>query len=186
MQQKIHNSCTFVKQKVNHLSHSVSYAECMENKKLNISWALIEFHLQSMERDQAWLGRELNVGNNVITNWKSRGGAPAARAPELARILGITVSELLGEQGTEVIEKRAPPYVASLINSIFDLYAEGASALTFKILAEIINLMRQDQAVRVQPQSKSSSKSSHQEIKGFAGDPFGSSSNKQLPDKKAG
>ncbi len=142
----------------------------MKNGKLNIPWALIEFLLRSMERDQAWLGRELNVSNSVITNWKNRGGAPAARAPELGRILGITVSKLLGEQETEVIERRVPTYVTSLIKSIFDLYAEGASALTFKILSEIINLVRQDQAGRAQPQSKL--ESNYQEIEGFAGDPF--------------
>ncbi len=46
-------------------------------------------------RKQAWLADQLNVGTNVVTNWKRRGGAPKARAREIATALGCTADELL-------------------------------------------------------------------------------------------
>ncbi|WP_434033566.1 LexA family protein [Cupriavidus sp. a3] len=65
----------------------------MENP--NIPWPLIEEKLRLAGRKQAWLADQLNVGTNVITNWKKRGGAPKARALEIATALGCTADELL-------------------------------------------------------------------------------------------
>lgn len=63
----------------------------------NIPWRIIDAKLSSLGpgHNQAWLARQLNVGTNVIANWRSRGGAPLSRASELARVLGCSTDELL-------------------------------------------------------------------------------------------
>ncbi|MCA7085825.1 hypothetical protein K7G19_19740 [Cupriavidus sp. DB3] len=79
----------------------------------NIPWETIEAKLAMLGETQAWLARSLNVGTNVIANWRSRGGAPLARAVDLARALGCTTDELLllptsarGDKGSRPEEKR--------------------------------------------------------------------------------
>lgn len=61
----------------------------------NIPWPTIEARLSALRHNQAWLARELNVGTNVVANWRSRGGAPVARAPELAKLLRCSLDDLL-------------------------------------------------------------------------------------------
>jgi len=63
----------------------------------NIPWRTIDAKLNSLGpgHHQAWLARQLNVGTNVIANWRARGGAPLSRASDLARVLGCSTDELL-------------------------------------------------------------------------------------------
>lgn len=63
----------------------------------NIPWRTIDAKLSSLgpSHNQAWLARQLNVGTNVIANWRSRGGAPLSRASDLAKVLECTTDELL-------------------------------------------------------------------------------------------
>lgn len=61
----------------------------------NIPWSTLDEHLTRLGKTQAWLARELNTGTNVIANWRSRGGAPLARAAELSKVLGCSTDALL-------------------------------------------------------------------------------------------
>lgn len=75
--------------------------------KTKILWPVVQANLDRLERDQAWLARQLGVHTNVVTNWKQRGGAPASRAWELQRIFDAPVDELLGN-GPDDSPKRTP------------------------------------------------------------------------------
>lgn len=63
----------------------------------NIPWRTIDAKLTRLGHghNQAWLARQLNVGTNVIANWRARGGAPLSRASDLALALGCSTDELL-------------------------------------------------------------------------------------------
>lgn len=74
----------------------------------NIPWPTIEAKLNALGHNQAWLARSLNVGTNVIANWRSRGGAPLARVGDLARTLGCSADELLNESGSRVAKRESP------------------------------------------------------------------------------
>lgn len=65
------------------------------DEKVLIPWNRVEALLVRAGRRQAWLAERMNVSSNVVTNWKSRGGVPAGRAPALARVFGMSVGELL-------------------------------------------------------------------------------------------
>lgn len=75
--------------------------------KTKILWPVIQANLDRLERDQAWLARQLGVHTNVVTNWKQRGGAPASRARELQQIFDTPVDQLLGN-GPDDSLKRVP------------------------------------------------------------------------------
>jgi hypothetical protein len=64
-------------------------------KTRKIPWTAIGDRLVG-KRDQKWLGDQLQVGKNVISNWKARGGAPMENAPAIARAFEISVDELIG------------------------------------------------------------------------------------------
>jgi SOS-response transcriptional repressor LexA len=64
-------------------------------EKSNIPWEIIELRLASMGKRPAWLALQLRTGTNTVSNWKKRGGVPLDRAPEIARILNLTLDVLL-------------------------------------------------------------------------------------------
>lgn len=66
----------------------------------NIPWRTISAKLETLGpgHHQAWLARQLNVGTNVVANWRSRGGAPLSRAAELAAALRCSTDELLSHK----------------------------------------------------------------------------------------
>ncbi len=68
-----------------------------------IPWARVAVLLGRADRTQVWLAARLNIAPNVVTNWKRRGGAPVARARELADVFGVSVAELLGSE--EVVDR---------------------------------------------------------------------------------
>jgi len=50
--------------------------------------------LQSPKFKDADLGRKLNTSGQTIHNWKVRGGIPAARHRDAAKLMGITIEDL--------------------------------------------------------------------------------------------
>lgn len=76
-------------------------------EKPRISWKIIESALARLGKDQVWLGDRLGIGKNAVNNWKGRdNGAPAAYAPKLAPLLGISIGELLGSDDLIDVPKR--------------------------------------------------------------------------------
>lgn len=78
------------------MSHNVcinGYASRMET--MNIPWAVIALKLAALGKKPAWLAVQLRTGTNTITNWKKRGGAPLARAREIADALQCSADDLL-------------------------------------------------------------------------------------------
>lgn len=67
-------------------------------KTKSIPWDVVEGVLAEIKQDASWLRSKLDVGANVITNWKTR-GVPKNRADELASILGTSADFLLQRPG---------------------------------------------------------------------------------------
>ncbi|MGO4154365.1 hypothetical protein [Cupriavidus sp. YAF13] len=79
----------------------------MEENK-TIPWARIAVLLDRTDRSQAWLAERMNVGTNVVTNWKRRGGAPLGRARELSDAFAISLEQLLEQDvGRDELSKAA-------------------------------------------------------------------------------
>lgn len=64
-----------------------------------IPWARIEALMARGARTQAWLAGRLNIAPNVVTNWKRRGGAPVARAQQIARAFSVALDDIVGRGG---------------------------------------------------------------------------------------
>jgi len=62
-------------------------------------WDVIEGALARKKppRDQAWLARELDISEQGVSNWKSR-GVPRAQYERLADILGLTMEQVAGRE----------------------------------------------------------------------------------------
>lgn len=63
--------------------------------------------------------RESGVGNSFINNIESRGQVPSVEKVQLlAQYLGVTVSELLGEDASEISLGPAQPYLVMRYNQL--------------------------------------------------------------------
>lgn len=63
--------------------------------------------------------RESGVGNSFINNIESRGQVPSVEKVQLlAQYLGVTVSELLGEDASEISQGPAQPYLVMRYNQL--------------------------------------------------------------------
>ncbi len=63
--------------------------------------------------------RESGVGNSFINNIESRGQVPSVEKVQLlARYLGVTVSELLGEDASGTSQGPAQPYLVMRYNQL--------------------------------------------------------------------
>lgn len=63
--------------------------------------------------------RESGVGNSFINNIESRGQVPSVEKVQLlAQYLGVTVSELLGEDASETAQGPAQPYLVAQYNRL--------------------------------------------------------------------
>lgn len=62
-------------------------------------WEVIEGAMarRRPQRDQAWLAVQLGIGEQAITNWKTR-GVPKGRYLEIADLLGLTVKQVAGQE----------------------------------------------------------------------------------------
>lgn len=101
----------------------------------NIEWAVIEAKLTAMDKDQAWFTKSMGVGNNVVTNWKAR-GIPRGRAPELARLLGMTTDELFGvEEHRHALQPAE--YLANELSRLVAAYVKADSANRRSIMAAV-------------------------------------------------
>lgn len=87
-----------------------------------IPWPRVAALLRRAGRTQAWLAQRLNVASQVVTNWKARGGVPAARAKDLARALGVGVEGLFAD---EVPAARLSPAGQRLVDRVAELDQRG-------------------------------------------------------------
>ena len=63
--------------------------------------------------------RESGVGSSFINNIESRGQVPSVEKVQLlAQYLGVTVSELLGEDASEISQGPAQPYLVMRYNQL--------------------------------------------------------------------
>ncbi|WP_191397897.1 helix-turn-helix domain-containing protein [Flavonifractor sp. An306] len=63
--------------------------------------------------------RESGVGNSFINNIESRGQVPSVEKVQLlAQYLGVTVSQLLGEDASEISQGQPQPYLVFRYNQL--------------------------------------------------------------------
>ena len=63
--------------------------------------------------------RESGAGTNLINQLENRGSIPSVEKVQLlARYLGVTVSELLGEDASETAQGPAQPYLVAQYNRL--------------------------------------------------------------------
>ena len=63
--------------------------------------------------------RESGVGNSFINNIESRGQVPSVEKVQLlAQYLGVTVSQLLGEDASEISQGQPQPYLVYRYNHL--------------------------------------------------------------------
>lgn len=76
--------------------------------------------------------RESGAGKDFLTNLKKGQSPSLGKAQQLARYLGCTVSDLLGETGTatQVIDERYAPFI--------DLFAELDPAEQTKVVGDML------------------------------------------------
>lgn len=82
--------------------------------------------------------RESGVGNSFINNIESRGQVPSVEKVQLlAQYLGVTVSELLGEDASEISQGPAQPYLVMRYNQLSQAGQEDVMTfLEYKVLQE--------------------------------------------------
>ena len=82
--------------------------------------------------------RESGVGNSFINNIESRGQVPSVEKVQLlAQYLGVTISQLLGEDASELSQGPAQPYLVMRYNQLSPQGQEKVMAfLEFTALEE--------------------------------------------------
>lgn len=82
--------------------------------------------------------RESGVGSSFINNIESRGQVPSVEKVQLlAQYLGVTVSELLGEDVSEISQGPAQPYLVMRYNQLSQKGQEEVMTFVeFKALQE--------------------------------------------------
>lgn len=111
--------------------------------KTKIVWPVIEAHLKRLERDQAWLARQLGVHTNVVTNWKQRGGAPASRAWELQAIFETPVDELLVSESFNSPKRAQKRHLSDIAEALILCVArlDGLGEPAHKLFSNQLSIM---------------------------------------------
>ena len=82
--------------------------------------------------------RESGAGTNLINQLENRGSIPSVEKVQLlAQYLGVTVSELLGEDASEISQGPAQPYLVMRYNQLSQAGQEDVMTfLEYKVLQE--------------------------------------------------
>lgn len=72
------------------------YTEIVKDNKMDFS-EKIEDRLDTLDRNKAWLARQLKVSRQSLSGWLSRGQAPTRYVNKIANILGCSTDWLLAE-----------------------------------------------------------------------------------------
>jgi hypothetical protein len=86
-------------------------------------WTRIDGELVRRHKTWAWLGRAIGASDQTMTNWKLRKKVPPGRYVDLARALGWSVEQLVGEDPTGSVNE---PPVAYAVSQADDALHSGA------------------------------------------------------------
>lgn len=83
-----------------------------------ITSAIRKKHPDQQGRELTWLAEQLGLTIQTVHSWKGRGKVPAERHAEVARVLGITVDQLIGEGPVPAASWPLPGIPRELIDSL--------------------------------------------------------------------
>lgn len=89
----------------------------------------VDARLKEIHRDWRWIERELRESAQTINNWRRIRGLPSAKQPDVAKLLGWTVEELLGKEPDSESSwpfRNIPAYRLERLTPGQRLQAEGA------------------------------------------------------------